>query len=359
MFNHKFITMKRLYLLLAIAAIGVAACHNENPQEVIPPVEEKEVDARLKFMDDVCALGIEVDDDLFLWHLENKVFYYGNDSEGTASRCSYGDIGMYGSKDGEMIWNLPSGNWDRNNRTLIMMDNGYCRTHGIWGYFPNENLEENRFPEYEYDEKGYRNRYWRYDAETNMLYTNMWGLERVDDSCAEVLYVDSRIAILKGQIMNEPSTKNADWGYFYVDFKKYDREAYMSEYDKDFTYYPEYIEGDWELIEMDKSVLTFDAEGGTESSVALNYDCLWLCYAGEYVANDNGTIQNSRYYDPTEDGLIIEASWFRVEIPEGRENELVMTVKKNNTQMPREGFVEFQVAGGDAFSFIEIRQMAE
>ena len=57
--------MKRLYLLLAIAAIGVAACHNENPQEVIPPVEEKEVDARLKFMDDVCALGIEVDDDLF------------------------------------------------------------------------------------------------------------------------------------------------------------------------------------------------------------------------------------------------------------------------------------------------------
>ena len=351
--------MKRLYLLLAIAAIGVAACHNENPQEVIPAVEEKEVDARLKFMDDVCALGIEVDDDLFLWHLENKVFYYGNDSEGTASRCSYGDIGMYGSKDGEMIWNLPSGNWDRNNRTLIMMDNGYCRTHGIWGYFPNENLEENRFPEYEYDEKGYRNRYWRYDAETNMLYTNMWGLERVDDSCAEVLYVDSRIAILKGQIMNEPSTKNADWGYFYVDFKKYDREAYMSEYDKDFTYYPEYIEGDWELIEMDKSVLTFDAEGGTESSVALNYDCLWLCYAGEYVANDNGTIQKNRYYDPTEDGLIIEASWFRVEIPEGRENELVMTVKKNNTQMPREGFVEFQVAGGDAFSFIEIRQMAE
>lgn len=359
MYNHKFTTMKRLYLLLAIAAIGVAACHNENPQEVIPPVEEKEVDARLKFMDDVCALGIEVDDDLFLWHLENKVFYYGNDSEGTASRCSYGDIGMYGSKDGEMIWNLPSGNWDRNNRTLIMMDNGYCRTHGIWGYFPNENLEENRFPEYEYDEKGYRNRYWRYDAETNMLYTNMWGLERVDDSCAEVLYVDSRIAILKGQIMNEPSTKNADWGYFYVDFKKYDREAYMSEYDKDFTYYPEYIEGDWELIEMDKSVLTFDAEGGTESSVALNYDCLWLCYAGEYVANDNGTIQKSRYYDPTEDGLIIEASWFRVEIPEGRENELVMTVKTNNTQMPREGFVEFQVAGGDAFSFIEIRQMAE
>ena len=258
-----------------------------------------------------------------------------------------------------MIWNLPSGNWDRNNRTLIMMDNGYCRTHGIWGYFPNENLEENRFPEYEYDEKGYRNRYWCYDAETNMLYTNMWGLERVDDSCAEVLYVDSRIAILKGQIMNEPSTKNADWGYFYVDFKKYDREAYMSEYDKDFTYYPEYIEGDWELIEMDKSVLMFDAEGGTESSVALNYDCLWLCYAGEYVANDNGTIQKSRYYDPTEDGLIIEASWFRVEIPEGRENELVMTVKKNNTQMPREGFVEFQVAGGDAFSFIEIRQMAE
>ena len=351
--------MKRLYLLLAIAAIGVAACHNENPQEVIPPVEEKEVDARLKFMDDVCALGIEVDDDLFLWHLENKVFYYGNDSEGTASRCSYGDIGMYGSKDGEMIWNLPSGNWDRNNRTLIMMDNGYCRTHGIWGYFPNENLEENRFPEYEYDEKGYRNRYWRYDAETNMLYTNMWGLERVDDSCAEVLYVDSRIAILKGQIMNEPSTKNADWGYFYVDFKKYDREAYMSEYDKDFTYYPEYIEGDWELIEMDKSVLTFDAEGGTENSVALNYDCLWHCYAREYVANDNGTIQKSRYYDPTENGLIIEASWFRVEIPEGRENELVMTVKKNNTQMPREGFVEFQVAGGDAFSFIEIRQMAE
>ena len=359
MFNHKFTTMKRLYLLLAIAAIGVAACHNENPQEVIPPVEEKEVDARLKFMDDVCALGIEVDDDLFLWHLENKVFYYGNDSEGTASRCSYGDIGMHGSKDGEMIWNLPSGNWDRNNRTLIMMDNGYCRTHGIWGYFPNENLEENRFPEYEYDEKGYRNRYWRYDAETNMLYTNMWGLERVDDSCAEVLYVDSRIAILKGQIMNEPSTKNADWGYFYVDFKKYDREAYMSEYDKDFTYYPEYIEGDWELIEVDKSVLTFDAEGGTESSVALNYDCLWLCCAGEYVANDNGTIQKSRYYDPTEDGLIIEASLFRVEIPEGRENELVMTVKKNNTQMPREGFVEFQVAGGDAFSFIEIRQMAE
>lgn len=359
MFNHKFTTMKRLYLLLAIAAIGVAACHNENPQEVIPPVEEKEVDARLKFMNDVCALGIEVDDDLFLWHLENKVFYYGNDSEGTASRCSYGDIGMYGSKDGEMIWNLPSGNWDRNNRTLIMMDNGYCRTHGIWGYFPNENLEENRFPEYEYDEKGYRNRYWRYDAETNMLYTNMWGLERVDDSCAEVLYVDSRIAILKGQIMNEPSTKNADWGYFYVDFKKYDREAYMSEYDKDFTYYPEYIEGDWELIEMDKSVLTFDAEGGTETSAALNYDCLWLCYAGEYVANDNGTIQKSRYYDPTEDGRIIEASWFRVEIPEGRKNELVMTVKKNNTQMPREGFVEFQVAGGDAFSFIEIRQMAE
>ena len=300
-----------------------------------------------------------MDDDLLLWHLENKVFYYGNDSEGTASRCSYGDIGMYGSKDGEMIWNLPSGNWDRNNRTLIMMDNGYCRTHGIWGYFPNENLEENRFPEYEYDEKGYRNRYWRYDAETNMLYTNMWGLERVDDSCAEVLYVDSRIAILKGQIMNEPSTKNADWGYFYVDFKKYDREAYMSEYDKDFTYYPEYIEGDWELIEMDKSVLTFDAEGGTESTVALNYDCLWLCCAGEYEANDNGTIQKSRYYDPTEDGLIIEASWFRVEIPEGRENVLVMTVKTNNTQMPREGFVEFQVAGGDAFSFIEIRQMAE
>lgn len=88
--------MKRLYLLLAIVAMGVAACHKEAPQEVNPPVEEKEVDARLKFMDDACALGIEVDDELFLWHLENKVFYYGNDSEGTASGCSYGDIGMYG-----------------------------------------------------------------------------------------------------------------------------------------------------------------------------------------------------------------------------------------------------------------------
>ena len=219
--------------------MGVAACHKEAPQEVNPPVEEKEVDARLKFMDDACALGIEVDDELFLWHLENKVFYYGNDSEGTASGCSYGDIGMYGWKNGEMTWNLPSGNWERNNRALIMMENGYCRAHGIWGYFPGEDLEENRFPEYEYDEKGYRNRYWHYDAETNMLYTNMWGLERVDDSCAEVLYVDGKIAILKGQIMYEPNIRSADWGYFYVDFKKYDREEYMNEYDKEFTSYYE------------------------------------------------------------------------------------------------------------------------
>lgn len=347
--------MKRLYLLLAIVAMGVAACHKEAPQEVNPPVEEKEVDARLKFMDDACALGIEVDDELFLWHLENKVFYYGNDSEGSASGCSYGDIGMYGWKNGEMTWNLPSGNWERNNRALIMMENGYCRAHGIWGYFPGEDLEENRFPEYEYDEKGYRNRYWHYDAETNMLYTNMWGLERVDDSCAEVLYVDGRIAILKGQIMGEPNDRAADWGYFYVDFKKYDRKAYMSEYNKDFTYYPEYIEGDWDPIEMDESVLTFDGFGGTQTTTVLNYNSVWLCYGCEYGATDyDGTILPNKYINPTENGRVIDGSWYRVEIPEGRENELVVTVKENNTQVRRNAYIE--LSAGDVFSFIDIRQ---
>lgn len=229
--------MKKVCLLLAIVAMGVVACHNEESKEVNTPVEAKEVDARLKFMDDMCALGLEVDDELFLWHLETKVFYYGNDSKGTASGCSYGDIGMYGYKDGEMIWDLSTGNWRHNNRTLIMMEDGYCRTHGIWGYFPDD--EDNRFPEYDYDEKGYRNRYWRYDAETNILYTNMWGTEPEDDCCAEVLYVDGKIAILKGQIMYEPNSRSADWGYFYVDFKKYDREEYMNEYDKEFTSYYE------------------------------------------------------------------------------------------------------------------------
>ena len=113
---------------------------------------------------------------------------------------------------------------------LFLLPTPYC-------LLPDE--EDNRFPEYDYDEKGYRNRYWRYDAETNMLYTNMWGVEPEDDSCAEVLYVDGKIAILKGQIMYEPNIKSADWGYFYVDFKKYDREAYMNEYDKEFTSYYE------------------------------------------------------------------------------------------------------------------------
>lgn len=63
----------------------------------------------------------------------------------------------------------------------------------------------------------------------------MWNIDDTLEYSAEVLYVDSRIAILKGHVMDEPSKSLADWGYFYVDFKKLDREAYMSEYNKDFT----------------------------------------------------------------------------------------------------------------------------
>lgn len=348
--------MKRFYLLLAVLAVAVASCQKEEtPKEVIPPVEEeKEVDARLEFMDAACALGSEIDDDLFLWLLENKVFFYGDDMNGIESGCSYGDIGLYGSKNGEIFWDVPYSNPIRNNRTLIMMENGICRTHGIWADFPDS--EDNRFPEYEYDEKGYRNRYWRYDAETNILYTNMWGIERVDDSCAEVLYVDGRVAILKGQVMGEPSNRIADWGYFYVDFKKFDREEYMNDYDKDFTYYPEYIEDGWDPIEMDKSVLTFGPEGGEQSTTSLNYDGLWLNYGYEEVETDNNVTINNRFVDATENGRVIESSWYRVEIPEGSNNVLVVTVDATLTAIPRTAIIEFQVAGGDAFSFIEIRQ---
>ena len=239
--------MKRLYLLLAIVALGVAACNDETSQQVTPPAEEKEVDARLKFMDDACAMGVEVDDHLFLWHLENKVFYYGNDSKGTASGCSYGDIGMYVSEDGELTHKyMAEAMYLYNHRALMMFENNVCRVNGYWGDRP-FHVEGNRFPEYDYHEKGFRNRYWRYDAETNMLYTKMWNVDdltsdeiaQIEECSAEVLYVDHNVAILKGHIMEEPLKEYADWGYFYVDFRKYDREAYTSEYDKDFTFYPD------------------------------------------------------------------------------------------------------------------------
>lgn len=237
--------MKRCYLLLAVVAITVAACQNEEVSgDVNPPVMEQK-DARLMLMDELCALGEEVDDELFLFHLQSNVFDYSNDRNGTESGCSYSDIGMYVSVDGELTheYDVMS---KFNNRTLIMMDGNVCRVNGKWGDCPFHE-EGNRFPEYNYSDKGFRNRYWRYDAETNTLYTKMWFIDdlssdeiaQIEECSAEVLYVDHKIAILKGRIMDEPSTEYADWGYFYVDFKKLDREAYMEEYHRDFTYYYE------------------------------------------------------------------------------------------------------------------------
>lgn len=183
-----------------------------------------ENDARLKFIEEKCAEGAEIDDELFLTHLKNDVFFIDYDSTNPTSGAAYGDIGVYPMHNsGILLWlDIATVSTTITHTTLkfIMMEDDVCRV----------------CCRAESQELGYRERYWSYDAETNTIATKTFR-ELGDDktSFAEVIYVDEQIAILKGSFFGVPYNKYYSWAYFYINFAEYDRQSALLEHSKRLT----------------------------------------------------------------------------------------------------------------------------
>lgn len=165
----------------------------------------------------------EVDDKQFLDALNGSVFYVGQDAEDDTSGAVYGSIGIYPYYNGKYYYKTP---YEVGGlgleliipNTLLFKDGGegrqcvsYDEVAGI-GYG-----NECRYIEFA----------WSYDSERNILSTNYLDKEGFVE--AQVVYIDSKCAILKGRVLGYPPV-GCDYAYFYADFTKYDYNEIEAKY---------------------------------------------------------------------------------------------------------------------------------
>ena len=118
-------------------------------------------------------------------------------------------------------------------------------------------------------------------------------------------------------------------------------------------------DGLWPPIKLDKSSITFSAQGGQETVSMKNYSFWWINAGyegmeninGEWVYNNVATPECSEEYNYD----ILDGGWYQAVVPNnGRSNQLVVTVQANSTGVERKATIAMEA--GDAFTTIQISQ---
>lgn len=166
----------------------------------------------------------EVDDKQFLDALKSSVFYIGKDEDDDASGAAYGSVGIYPYYNGRYYHRTPYEVGGLGLElvipsTLLFKDGGEGRQCVSYDEYAGVGFgSEYRYIEFE----------WSYDSERNILTTNDFNKAGFVE--AQVVYVDSKCAILKGRVLGYPP-QECDYAYFYVDFTKYDYNEIETKYD--------------------------------------------------------------------------------------------------------------------------------
>ena len=186
-------------------------------------------DAHAHMIEQVTATTNEIDDDAFLDKLYNSAINLCPDTSVVEDGCSYHKTYVYSVKDDFMIWSLPQ--TILNHLVVFMEDNTArcCSTYYNYKLF--SSIAEQKDC-YELDDKVYASLEWRYDADTNTIFSCN------DKAQAEVIYFDGDIAILRGSLFGGIALSfpmNSDYDYFIFDFNREDRAKVMEEYPIDIT----------------------------------------------------------------------------------------------------------------------------
>lgn len=112
-------------------------------------------------------------------------------------------------------------------------------------------------------------------------------------------------------------------------------------------------------MELDKSELQFNSEGGEQTVTVLNYQRWWISggYEDSEYVDGKMLYRNYVYPESTDGGAydILDGGWYQVTVPDkGRSNEAVIRVEQNTVASPRKATIKMQA--GNAFTSIMIYQ---
>ena len=121
-------------------------------------------------------------------------------------------------------------------------------------------------------------------------------------------------------------------------------------------------DGQWEPIKLNKNEVSFLAQGGVDTVIALNYDQWWITGAHEGTKHVQGELVYINHVEPesTTGGYIvlndtIDGGWYHAVVPDrSRSNRLIIKVDPNNSIIARKATIEMEC--GDAFTSIHITQ---
>ena len=121
-------------------------------------------------------------------------------------------------------------------------------------------------------------------------------------------------------------------------------------------------DGAWEPMELDKTHISFQPEGGQNTVSVMNYPRWWINGGYEVIRIDDQKINSDYIHASSSDGEeaytydILEGGWYHVMIPDkGKSNTIIITVDPIGDEgHPREAMIEMQA--GNTFSNISIAQ---
>jgi len=121
-------------------------------------------------------------------------------------------------------------------------------------------------------------------------------------------------------------------------------------------------DGQWEPIKLNKKELSFSAQGGVDTVIALNYNQWWITGAHEGMKHVQGELVYLNYVEPESTGGryttfndTIDGGWYHAVVPDrSRSNRLIIKVDPNTSIIARKATIEME--SGDAFTSIQITQ---
>lgn len=189
------------------------------PFDVVFRLYADENDLRLKRMLELANSG-PADSEKFIDAVLSSVISVETDYSGKESGCIYGDVCMYVYANG-VYYRKDDAEGPTLPPLLVMFEDGVYRE-----CFSSDRVNE-AGPSVPVGSRMYIEYEWSYDTSTNTLYTN--GSE---EDGAKLLYINDNVAILKGHICGFPYS--GEYGLFYIDFNKYDRDKILEEYNLNF-----------------------------------------------------------------------------------------------------------------------------
>lgn len=118
----------------------------------------------------------------------------------------------------------------------------------------------------------------------------------------------------------------------------------------------ESLDGKWDPIEVNKSMVVFKKAGGCDTIRVKNYSGWWLSSVAVTV-NDSIAYQSPDYSSSGDvDFLSMKGDWYSIQIPEDNKRLLVVKCDENPNNDYRE--LKVHVTVGDAFSSVLIKQLA-